>query len=84
MIVAPIGEDSPRFIERARKQIRDNAYFVQSGDGSGLRLYLNARPTGVTYSFEDIAARSAKRRAENQSDVARQRDAAMKARSGKQ
>lgn len=80
MIVAPVGDDPSRFLERAKETFRDSAYFVQSGDGSGLTLYLNARPTGIKYSFEDLANRSAQRRADEQAAVVRQREKAMKSR----
>jgi hypothetical protein len=80
MIAVPPGEDAARFIPRATEAMRENAYWVSRGDGLGLRLYLGARPTSVTRSFEDLQEAETMRRAEDQADVVKQRERAMRAR----
>lgn len=80
MIAVPEGEDPARFIPRATQSIRENAYWVARGDGLGLRLYLGARPTPVTRSFEELEATEQARRSAEQADVVRQRQEAMRAR----
>lgn len=83
MIVAPPGEDPARFIPRATEAMRENAYWVSRGDGLGLRLYLGARPTEITRSFQELQEAEIARRAAEQADVARQREKAMRARGPK-
>lgn len=82
MIAAPAGEDPAAFIERATKKLREDAYWVARGDGNGLRLYMGARPTSISYDFKKLADMAAARRAEDQVEVQRLRDQAMKARAG--
>lgn len=83
MIVAPAGEDPARYMERVTKKLREDAYWVARGDGNGLRLYMGARPTSIVYDFQQLADMAAARRAEDQAEVSRLREQAMKARSGK-
>lgn len=64
MIAVPPGDDAGRFIERARQQIRSEAYWMSTGDGNGLRLYLGAKPTQISYTFEQLNAMATERRAE--------------------
>lgn len=80
MIAVPQGEDPARFVPRATQAMRENAYWVSRGDGQGLRLYLGARPTGVTRSFQDLQDAETERRAKEQADVVTQREQAMRAR----
>lgn len=80
MIAVPPGEDPARFVPRATQAMRDNAYWVSRGDGQGLRLYLGARPTGVTRSFQKLQDAETERRAKEQADVVKQREQAMRAR----
>lgn len=80
MIVVPPGEDAARFIPRATEAMRQNAYWVSRGDGLGLRLYLGARPTSVSRSFEELQDAETARRANEQADVVKQREEAMRAR----
>lgn len=82
MIAVPPGEDAGRFMERVTKKMREDAYWVARGDGSGLRLYMGARPTSITYDFQQLADLAAARHAKEQAEVARARDEAMKARAG--
>lgn len=83
MIAAPAGEDPARFLERATKKMREDAYWVARGDGNGLRLYMGARPTNVTYDFQHLSDLAVARRAADQAEVERLRDQAMKARAGR-
>ena len=83
MIAVPAGEDPARFIPRATEAMRENAYWVSRGDGLGLRLYLGARPTSVTRSFQELQDAEAARRAQEQADVVKQREEAMRARGPK-
>jgi hypothetical protein len=83
MIVVPPGEDPTRFVPRATEAMRENAYWVSRGDGLGLRLYLGARPTAVTRSFQELQDSEVSRRAAEQADVASQREEAMRARGPK-
>lgn len=80
MIAVPPGEDPARFVPRATEAIRENAYWVSRGDGLGLRLYLGARPTGVTRSFQELQDAEVAWRAKEQAEVVRQREEAMRAR----
>lgn len=80
MIAAPAGEDPSRFLERATKKMREDAYWVARGDGSGLRLYMGARPTSIVYDFQQLADMAAARRLNDQAEVVRLREQAMKAR----
>jgi hypothetical protein len=80
MIAAPPGSDSAAFIERATEKMREEAYWVARGDGNGLRMYLGARPTPVSYDFQQLAAMAAARRANDQAEVKRLREAAQRAR----
>lgn len=80
MIAVPQGEDPARFVPRATQAMRENAYWVSRGDGQGLRLYLGARPTGVTRSFQELQDAETARRAKEQADVVTQREQAMRAR----
>lgn len=82
MIAVPEGEDAARFVPRATQAIRENAYWVSRGDGLGLRLYLGARPTQVTRSFQELQDAEISRRSKEQADVVRQREAAQRARGG--
>ena len=82
MIAVPKGEDSARFVPRATKEMRDNAYWVSRGDGMGLQLYLGARPTGITRSFQELQDADRARHVKEQADVVRQREQAMRARGG--
>jgi hypothetical protein len=82
MIAVPAGEDPARFIPRATQAMRENAYWVSRGDGQGLRLYLGARPTAVTRSFQELQDAETERRVKEQADVVRQRENAMRARGG--
>lgn len=80
MIAVPAGEDPARFIPRATEAFREKAYWVSRGDGLGLRLYMGARPTAVTRSFEELQNAENERRAKDQADVVKQREQAMRAR----
>jgi hypothetical protein len=82
MIAAPAGEDPFKYIERATAKLREDAYWVARGDGMGLRLYMGARPTPISYDFQQLADMAAARRAEDQESVKRIREQAMKARAG--
>lgn len=82
MIAVPEGEDPARFIPRATEALRENAYWVSRGDGLGLRLYLGARPTSVTRTFQELQNAEAERRSKEQADVVKQREQAVRARSG--
>lgn len=82
MIAAPAGEDPARFIERATKKLREDAYWVAKGDGKGLRLYMGARPTHVSYDFQQLSDMAKARHLSDQAAVQRLREQAMKARSG--
>jgi hypothetical protein len=82
MIAAPAGEDPARYWERATKKLREDAYWVARGDGNGLRLYMGARPTSITYDFQQLSDLAAARRADDQAEVTRLREQAMKARAG--
>lgn len=81
MIAAPAGEDAARFLERATKKFRDDSYWVARGDGQGLRLYMGARPTPISYDFRQLADMAQARRANDQATVKRLREQALKARS---
>lgn len=80
MIAVPSGEDASRFIPRATEEIREKAYWVSRGDGQGLRLYLGARPTSVTQTFQELQDAELAYRAKQQADVVRQREEALRAR----
>jgi hypothetical protein len=80
MIAVPAGEDAARFIPRATEAMRENAYWVSRGDGLGLRLYLGARPTAVTRSFQELQDAETARRVKEQADVVKQREQALRAR----
>lgn len=80
MIAAPPGDDAARFLERATKRFREESYWVASGDGNGLRLYLGGRPTQVSYSFEQFSELSRSRRAKEAAGAERQRELTEKAR----
>jgi hypothetical protein len=80
MIAAPAGEDPAAYVERAAEKMRDEAYWVARGDGNGLRLYLGARPTSVSYDFEQLAEMAQARRAQDQDRVKRLREQALRAR----
>jgi hypothetical protein len=82
MIAVPAGEDPARFLERATKKMREDAYWVARGDGNGLRLYMGARPTSITYDFQSLADMASARRANDQAEVTRLREQALKARAG--
>lgn len=78
-LIAATGEASAD-PERVKKKINDDAYWVSRGDGLGLQLYMGARPTAVTRSFEELQAAEIAYRAKEQADVVRQREEAMRAR----
>lgn len=73
MIAVPPGEDAARFVPRATAEIRDKAYWVARGDGQGLRLYLGARPTSVTHTFQELLDAEAARRAKEQAEALKER-----------
>lgn len=83
MIAVPAGVDPGRFIPRATEALRENAYWVSRGDGLGLRLYLGARPTAVTQTFQELQDAETAFRAKEQADVVKQRNEAMRARGPK-
>lgn len=83
MIAVPAGEDAARFLPRATEAMRENAYWVSRGDGLGLRLYLGARPTPITRSFQELQDAETARRAAEQADVVKQREDALRARGPK-
>lgn len=55
-IVAPEGVDPAFYTERATATLRDEGYWVSRGDGKGLNLYLASRPTGITKTWDELAA----------------------------
>ncbi len=65
---------------RAEKAFRKDAYFVIGERGDGLRLYLGASPTRVTYTFKELEDVRAQRNAIESDETERLRDEAMKAR----
>jgi len=83
MIAASAGEDPAHYLDRATKKLREDAYWVARGDGSGLRLYMGARPTKISYDFQQLADLAAARRANDQETVKRLRDEVMRARAPK-
>lgn len=83
MIAVPPGEDAARFVPRATAEIREKAYWVSRGDGQGLRLYLGARPTSVTQTFQELEDAELAHRVKEQSDVVKQREEAQRARGPK-
>jgi hypothetical protein len=81
MIAVPVGEDPARFLERATKTMREDAYWVARGDGQGVRMYMGARPTSISYDFQQLSDMAQARRANDQQSVKRLREQALRSRS---